>query len=207
MEISQAELEAIIKKAVGDALATFASGGSTPLMALHDTSGDDTSGPWQPGSPATNIGELERNACYFNGRDAEGYRHRSRSPGEILQFEGSLDDAEAELKAARIWTGDYLDFGPEQLGKRFSSWKSLAELGAARGLVCRYALLVNLIPTAAERKLSPMAAPTFDVAEAQFAGMTNADLWAWLLKQRGLTGGASGAEVTTQATGGGGPKG
>jgi len=191
VEISQAELEAIIKRAVGDALAGYASGAAAPHVAVPVIVGD-TAGPWVPGKPARNVAEADRNACNANGRDAEGFRHRSRSPGEIAQFEGSLDDAEQELKAAHLWQGDFLDFGPDQIGERFTSWKSASESQELRGLVVRYALLTNRIPTAKERKLAPMAAPTFDAAEDTFATMDSADLWAWIVSQRGLTGSAGG---------------
>lgn len=205
MEISPEQLADIIKKAVGDALATFASGGAAPLMAPHDTSGDDTSGQWKPCAPATSIGELDRNACSFEGRDSEGYRHRSHSPSEIPQFNGSLEDAIGELKAARVWQGDELDFGPDQVGSRFRDWASMKEIGAGRGLVCRYALMTNLIPTTREKIVSFQQPPE----AAAFEDMTSADLWAWLLKQRGLTGGASGAEIDgsqLDTLGGGGRK-
>jgi len=196
MEITQAELEAIIKKAVGDALAGYASGAGSPIKSVPVIVGD-TAGPWVPGQPAKNMSEADRNACNANGRDAEGFRHRSRSPSEIKQFEGSLDDAEIELKAAHLWPGDYLDFGPDQIGERFADWASVQESQALRGIVVRYVLLTNLIPTATERKLSPMAAQTFDAAEAVFAPMTSSDLWEWIVKQRGLTGSASGAEISS----------
>lgn len=155
---------------------------------------------WTPGPVAQNTSEADRNACLLNGRDPDGFRHRGNfEKGGELQFAGSLQDAFEELFAAHLWQGDYLDFGPEQVGgARFKDWASVTkEQNDIRGLVVRVAMLSGWIATSKELALAGFGAPALKAADEKFKKMTSADLWAFVLAQRAArTGGtASGGDV------------
>lgn len=188
------------RAAIADVIAnsphTATVAGPPPPRVFAGPSHPSAPSDWKPLAQAQSILDADMNLA-MNGRDAEGYRHRGiYGANEVGQFEGSLEDAMAELSAAHVNRGDYLDYGPDQIGgNRFAGWASLTDGQTyTRGFVIRYVLLTNLIPTAAERKIAtPFAYPQFDASEAYFRDMTADDLWEWILKIRAATAGGGSA--------------
>lgn len=170
------------------------------------------------GPVAENIYEADRNASNLNGRDPEGFRHRGNFvEGGELPYVGSLQDAQDELRAAHLSQGDYLDFGPAQVGgARFAKWRSVTQdQQSDRGIVVRIALLCNLIPTSKELALAGFFAGELRKRDDTFKNMTAKDMERWIQKQRDAAagtpeGGASGDSTDSgmqlDALGGGGRK-